>query len=187
MMNLSSLAILTVVICTLLDVISAFTVQSETSTRSTTTTLYETVEKPKAITEVGVERNPNFAKLAGGYLFPEIGRRRNEYLKKNPDMASRIISLGIGDTTQPIPEHILSGLQYGANKLGVKSTYTGYGNEAGNTNLREKIAKTLYNGLIDSEEVFVSGMFTLLLLFDWKLRCYDEGKKNNSFFLNVCF
>ena len=46
----------------------------------------------------GVKRNPNFAKLAGGYLFPEIGRRRTAYLEQNPEMKDRIISLGIGDT-----------------------------------------------------------------------------------------
>ena len=72
-----------------------------------------------------VERNANFAKLAGGYLFPEIGRRRNAYLEKNPEMASKIISLGIGDTTRPIPPHILNGLLEGVTKLGVKETYTG--------------------------------------------------------------
>ena len=72
-----------------------------------------------------VERNVNFAKLAGGYLFPEIGRRRNAYLEKNPEMASRIISLGIGDTTRPIPPHILNGLLEGVKKLGVKETYSG--------------------------------------------------------------
>ena len=72
-----------------------------------------------------VARNPNFAKLAGGYLFPEIGRRRTAYLAEHPEMASRIISLGIGDTTQPIPEHILNGLITGATKLCVKETYTG--------------------------------------------------------------
>ena len=53
-----------------------------------------------ALAMSGVERNANFAKLAGGYLFPEIGRRRNAYLEANPDMADRIISLGIGDTTR---------------------------------------------------------------------------------------
>ena len=53
-----------------------------------------------ALAMSGVERNPNFAKLAGGYLFPEIGRRRTAYLEKNPEMADRIISLGIGDTTR---------------------------------------------------------------------------------------
>ena len=104
----------------------------------------------------GVARNPNFAKLAGGYLFPEIGRRRTAYLAEHPEMASRIISLGIGDTTQPIPEHILSGLVQGASKLGAKETYTGYGAEQGMTVLREKIATTLYKGIIKPEEVFVS-------------------------------
>lgn len=105
---------------------------------------------------VGVERNANFAKLAGGYLFPEIGRRRNKYLEENPDMADKIISLGIGDTTQPIPAHILDGLVSGASKLGTKEGYSGYGAENGMAPLREKIATNLYNDLISPDEVFVS-------------------------------
>jgi len=104
----------------------------------------------------GVTRNPNFAKLAGGYLFPEIGRRRTAYLEENPEMADRIISLGIGDTTEPIPPHILSGLVGGASKLGTKEGYSGYGAEQGMGDLREKIATVLYNGIIQPEEVFVS-------------------------------
>ena len=104
----------------------------------------------------GVERNENFAKLAGGYLFPEIGRRRNAYLEANPDMADRIISLGIGDTTQPIPTHILNGLVEGAKKLGTSDGYSGYGAEQGQGPLREKIATVLYDGLIDASDVFVS-------------------------------
>jgi LL-diaminopimelate aminotransferase len=104
----------------------------------------------------GVERNENFGKLVGGYLFPEIGRRRTAYLEANPEMADRIISLGIGDTTMPIPDHILNGLVEGASKLGVKETYTGYGSEQGRGDLREKIASVLYNGNIDASEVFVS-------------------------------
>ena len=101
-----------------------------------------------------VERNENFAKLQAGYLFPEIARRRNAYLAKNPD--AKIISLGIGDTTLPIPEHILSGLVKGAQKLGTKDGYSGYGAEQGTKDLREKIAKKLYNNRVDAEEVFVS-------------------------------
>jgi LL-diaminopimelate aminotransferase len=106
-----------------------------------------------------VARNPNFAKLAGGYLFPEIGRRRSQYVKENPDMADRIVSLGIGDTTQPIPTHILSGLVEGSSKLGTKAGYSGYGDVQGRTDLRTKIAETLYNGIIDPDEVFVSGTY----------------------------
>ena len=104
----------------------------------------------------GVARNVNFAKLAGGYLFPEIGRRRSAYLEKNPEMADKIISLGIGDTTMPIPPHILSGLVGGAEKLGTKEGYSGYGAEQGMGPLREKIASVLYNGIISADEVFVS-------------------------------
>eukprot|EP00270_Netrium_digitus_P009231 TRINITY_DN27_c0_g1_i7.p1 TRINITY_DN27_c0_g1~~TRINITY_DN27_c0_g1_i7.p1 ORF type:complete len:234 (+),score=51.86 TRINITY_DN27_c0_g1_i7:26-703(+) len=48
-----------------------------------------------------VQRNANIAKLQAGYLFPEIKRRRDAHLQKNPD--ANIISLGIGDTTEPIP------------------------------------------------------------------------------------
>ena len=94
--------------------------------------------------------------LDTGYLFPEIGRRRTAYLEQNPEMASRIISLGIGDTTQPIPEHILSGLVNGASRLGTKDGYSGYGAEQGQAALRAKIASKLYNGLIEPDEVFVS-------------------------------
>uniref|UniRef100_A0A7S1FXY0 Aminotransferase class I/classII large domain-containing protein n=1 Tax=Corethron hystrix TaxID=216773 RepID=A0A7S1FXY0_9STRA len=102
----------------------------------------------------GVTRNENFGKLAGGYLFPEIGRRRNAFLEKNPD--AKIISLGIGDTTQPIPPAILSGLVDGAKKLGEAQTYSGYGAEQGRGDLRAKIAEVLYGNKISADEVFVS-------------------------------
>lgn len=124
--------------------------QSKDATRSAITTT------TTALFNSGVKRNVNFAKLQGGYLFPEIGRRRTAYLKQNPEMSNRIISLGIGDTTQPIPKHILSGLINGASKLGTKDGYTGYGAEQGMAALREQIASKLYNGIIDPQEVFVS-------------------------------
>jgi LL-diaminopimelate aminotransferase len=38
----------------------------------------------------------------------QIGRRRNEHLAKNPD--AKIISLGIGDTSEPVPAVIVKGL-----------------------------------------------------------------------------
>lgn len=102
----------------------------------------------------GVPRNANFGKLQAGYLFPEIARRRNAFLETKPD--ANIISLGIGDTTMPIPEHILSGLIGGAEKLGAKDTYSGYGAEQGQAGLREKIAEKLYDNKIQPSEVFVS-------------------------------
>ena len=106
---------------------------------------------------LNVARNPNFAKLQGGYLFPEIGRRRSAFVAANPDKADKIISLGIGDTTKPIPEHILSGLVDGAAKLGTQEGYSGYGAEQGMGDLRQRIAESCYaNTNIKADEVFVS-------------------------------
>jgi len=102
----------------------------------------------------GVERNANMGKLQAGYLFPESGKRRNAFLAENPD--AKIISLGIGDTTLPVPEHILTGLRNGVNNLGAKETYTGYGAEQGVGALRAKISDALYGGRISPDEVFVS-------------------------------
>jgi LL-diaminopimelate aminotransferase len=102
----------------------------------------------------GVTRNANMGKLQAGYLFPEIGKRRNAFLAENPD--AKIISLGIGDTTLPVPDHILTGLRNGVNNLGAKETYTGYGAEQGVGALRAKISEALYGGRISPEEVFVS-------------------------------
>jgi len=107
------------------------------------------------VTMTGVARNANFGKLQAGYLFPEIGRRRNAYLEANPD-AQPIISLGIGDTTMPVPEHILSGLKDGAAALGTKEGYSGYGPEQGIAALRQKISENLYDGKVKADEVFVS-------------------------------
>ena len=101
-----------------------------------------------------VKRNENFEKLKAGYLFPEIGRRRTAYLAANPN--AKLISLGIGDTTQPVPPNILKGLVDGASKLGTKEGYSGYGAEQGVKALREKIAAKLYNSIIQPDEVFVS-------------------------------
>lgn len=67
-----------------------------------------------------------------------------------------LLIAGIGDTTMPIPPHILSGLAHGVSKLGTKEGYSGYGAEQGVTELREKIAAKLYNNLVQPDEVFVS-------------------------------
>merc|ERR1719331_3386643 len=113
------------------------------------------VRPAPSITMSSVARNANMGKLQAGYLFPEIGRRRNAYLEANPNKQP-IISLGIGDTTLPVPEHILSGLTNGAERLGTKEGYSGYGPEQGIGDLRNKIAKNLYDDKISPDEVFVS-------------------------------
>lgn len=100
------------------------------------------------------KRNQDIAKLKTGYLFPEITKRKLAFLQKNPD--AKIISLGIGDTTEPIPNSIVEGLTFGATKLGTHEGYTGYGPEQGSTALRKAISEKIYKGLIKPEEIFIS-------------------------------
>lgn len=101
-----------------------------------------------------IKRNPGFSNLTAGYLFPEIARRRREYLAAHPD--AKLISLGIGNTTEPLTPHIDAGLVEYSKRLATKEGYSGYGDEQGLAALRERIAAVFYGGRIAPEEVFVS-------------------------------
>ena len=100
-----------------------------------------------------IKRNPCIANLKAGYLFPEIARRRREYAAAHPD--AKIISLGIGNTTEPILSHINEGLVEGAKKLRTAEGYSGYQDE-GLPQLREKISSVFYNGKFSIDEIFIS-------------------------------
>ncbi|XP_022986498.1 LL-diaminopimelate aminotransferase, chloroplastic-like [Cucurbita maxima] len=105
--------------------------------------------------KTSVPRNANMAKLQAGYLFPEIARRRNAHLQKYPD--AKVISLGIGDTTEPIPEVITSAMAKRSHALSTLEGYSGYGAEQGEKPVRALIGKTFYSGLgIEEDDIFVS-------------------------------
>ncbi len=103
-----------------------------------------------------VKVNPNYSKLATGYLFPEIARRAKAYQENNPQ--AKIIKLGIGDTTEALPPVVLNGLLQGAQLLGDKKTYTGYcpDGEQGDLPLRQRLAELKYRGEINADEIFIS-------------------------------
>ncbi|GER42115.1 LL-diaminopimelate aminotransferase [Striga asiatica] len=102
-----------------------------------------------------VSRNENMAKLQAGYLFPEIARRRSAHMSKYPD--AQVISLGIGDTTEPIPEVITSAMAQRSYALSTIDGYSGYGAEQGEKKLRAAIASTYYANLgIEEDDIFVS-------------------------------
>jgi LL-diaminopimelate aminotransferase len=99
-------------------------------------------------------RNENFAKLGAGYLFPVVAAKRREYAAKHPD--AKIISLGIGDTTHPLPPAIASAMASYSSGLGTKEAYEGYDPKS-ESPLKAKIAEVMYPGLgISADEVFVS-------------------------------
>lgn len=101
-----------------------------------------------------ISRNEGFSNLAAGYLFPEVAKRRKAYQEKHPDV--KIISLGIGNTTEPLTPHITKAMVDYAAGLGTKDGYSGYGDEQGLTSLRAKIASVLYPNMAESDEIFIS-------------------------------
>ena len=101
-----------------------------------------------------IPRNPALAALRAGYLFPEITRRRRAFQEMNP--GAKVISLGVGNTTEPLTPHVARGLVHEAERLGTREGYSGYGDEQGLPELRAKIAEVLYNGRVKPDEVFVS-------------------------------
>lgn len=101
-----------------------------------------------------MKRNPNMTVLKASYLFPEINARKRQFLAQNPDAS--LISLGIGDTTEPVPHSIVSALTNTAKELGTLEGYSGYGPEQGQKTLREKIASKIYSNMVHQDEVFIS-------------------------------
>lgn len=101
--------------------------------------------------------NENFGKLASSYLFSEIGRRVNEFKSENPD--AKIIRMGIGDVTLPLPKACIESMHKAVDEMGSASTFRGYGPERGYDFLIRKICDYDYrrHGIkIDSDEVFIS-------------------------------
>lgn len=101
-----------------------------------------------------VRRNKCFENLSAGYLFPEVARRRRAFQEKHP--GTKVISLGVGNTTEPLGPRIAEGLRVGAERLATREGYSGYGDEQGLPELRAKIAEKLYRCDIKPAEVFVS-------------------------------
>ena len=102
-----------------------------------------------------IKRNKSFTNLASGYLFPEIAKRRRAYAASHPDV--KLISLGIGNTTEPLTPHIVESMKKYVENLGTVKGYSGYGDDsAGLQELREQIAHVLYKDLVQADEVFVS-------------------------------
>ncbi|HEY9639946.1 MAG TPA: LL-diaminopimelate aminotransferase [Coleofasciculaceae cyanobacterium] len=101
--------------------------------------------------------NDNYLKLKAGYLFPEIARRVNAFAEANPD--AKIIRLGIGDVTEPLPEACRTAMIKAVEEMGDRATFKGYGPEQGYAWLREAIAAHDFQARgceVDASEIFIS-------------------------------
>ena len=101
--------------------------------------------------------NENFLKLSDNYLFSEIAKRVRTFKESYPDR--RVISLGIGDVTQPLPEASVDAMSRAVEEMGNIMTFRGYGPEHGYDFLINAIIKNDYlpRGVeLSPSEVFIS-------------------------------
>ena len=101
--------------------------------------------------------NEHYLKLKSSYLFSEIARRVREFQEAHPD--ARVIRLGIGDVTQPLPSTVIRALHEAVDEMARAETFRGYGPEPGYEFLTALIAKHDYGtrGVsIAPDEIFVS-------------------------------
>ncbi len=101
--------------------------------------------------------NEHYLKLQGSYLFSTIAKKVAAYKIAHPD--KEVISLGIGDVSQPLVPAVIEALHAASNEMGQADTFRGYGPEQGYAFLREAILQGDYLSRhidLQADEIFVS-------------------------------
>lgn len=101
--------------------------------------------------------NDNYLKLPGSYLFSTIAKKVNAYKAEHPD--KQVISLGIGDVTQPLAPAIIDRLHTAVDEMADAKTFKGYAPDLGYEFLRTAIAEQDYRArgvAIAADEIFIS-------------------------------
>ena len=100
--------------------------------------------------------NANYLNLEESYLFATVERKVSEYKAAHPD--KKVISLGIGDVTLPLPPVAVAAMQEAAAELGKKETFRGYGPYRGYRFLTEALQEqyAARGVALEEEEIFAS-------------------------------
>ena len=101
--------------------------------------------------------NENYLDLRGSYLFSTIAKKVAAYKEANP--GKEIISLGIGDVTQPLSPTIIKALHDATDEMAHAETFHGYAPDLGYEFLRNAVAENDYKKRgcdIDKDEIFIS-------------------------------
>ena len=85
--------------------------------------------------------NQNYLKLPGSYLFSNIAKKVSAYKEANPEFKDSVISLGIGDVTQPLAPAIIDALHKSVDEMAHAETFHGYAPDLGYEFLRSAIAE----------------------------------------------
>lgn len=101
--------------------------------------------------------NEAFLNLQASYLFAEVKRRSQAYREAHPD--ARLIDLGIGDVTLPLPPAVVRALEVAVGEQASAETLKGYGPYIGYEFLRGEIAAHDFGARdvkLGADEIFVS-------------------------------
>ena len=82
--------------------------------------------------------NETFLGLSSGYLFADIAKRVKAFREEHPE--THVISLGIGDVTQPLCPAVIQAMHKAVEEMATASSFRGSGPEQGYDFLREAIA-----------------------------------------------
>ncbi len=100
--------------------------------------------------------NENYLKTPEIYCFDEIEKRVNAFKVLHP--TAKIIRLGVGDVTRPLPHEVILAMHKAVDEMGHTETFRGYSPPQGYDFLIEKIQKD-YRTLgvvLDKETIFVN-------------------------------
>ena len=101
--------------------------------------------------------NEHFLKLPNNYLFADIAKKVNAFKVSHPK--ADVISLGIGDVTQPLCPAVIEAMHKAVDEMANKDTFRGYGPEQGYQFLRDAIVKNDFvaRGIhLEASEIFVN-------------------------------
>ena len=103
------------------------------------------------------QANSDYLKLPGSYLFSTIAKKTNAYIAEHPE--AKIIRLGIGDVTQPLPPAVISALHKAVDEMAEGATFKGYAPDLGYEFLRKAVAENDFQARgcdIAPDEIFIS-------------------------------
>ena len=69
--------------------------------------------------------NDHFLKLPNNYLFADIAKKVNAFKATHPKVD--VISLGIGDVTQPLAPAVIEAIHKAADEMATRQGFRGYG------------------------------------------------------------
>ncbi len=103
-----------------------------------------------------IELNRHYAELEDSYLFAGIAQKVAAYAEAHP--GERILRLGIGDVSLPLPEAVIAALHEAVDEQANPETFQGYLPECGAPFLRKAIVDhyATRGVFLDAGEVFVS-------------------------------